>query len=142
MKIKNGAYNADDNPNPALSIFYSQVEALAFNEEFDREAVDDFTLPPTEIMKKRAGHLIAAWKEAVNEDGSSHKWFMKPSGSGKRKGDGTVMSEEEVRSRYDAGTLARLTVDQLKEFLRSKQLSTSGKKADLMDRVEEWLTGH
>lgn len=31
---------------------YAQLEALAFNEEFDPDNVEDFTLPPTEIMKK------------------------------------------------------------------------------------------
>jgi len=90
--------------------------------------------------------MIAAWKEAVNEDGSSHKWFMKGSGggSGKRKTDdgGVAMSEEEVRSRYDAGTLSKLTVVQMKEFLKSKSLATSGNKPDLMQRVGDWLDSH
>lgn len=36
----------------ALQLHYAQLEALAFNEEFDRDAVEDFTLPPTQIMKK------------------------------------------------------------------------------------------
>jgi hypothetical protein len=37
---------------PALQMHYGQLEALAFNEEFDPDSVEDFTLPPTEIMKK------------------------------------------------------------------------------------------
>jgi len=144
LKIKNGKYNADDNPNPALQMHYAQLEALAFNEEFDPETVEDFTLPPTEVMKKRAGLLIAAWKDAVNEDGSAHKWFMKGSGSGKRKTDdgGVAMSEGEVRSRYDAGTLSKLTVAQMKEFLKSKSLATSGNKPDLSQRIGDWLDSH
>jgi hypothetical protein len=31
---------------------YAQLEALAFNEEFDPASVEDYTLPPTEVMKK------------------------------------------------------------------------------------------
>jgi hypothetical protein len=36
-------------------MFYAQVEALAFNEEFDPASVEDYTLPPTEVMKKVRG---------------------------------------------------------------------------------------
>ena len=34
---------------------------------------------------------------------------------------------------------SQLRVDQLKEFLKSKSLPVSGKKADLIDRVSEYF---
>lgn len=37
---------------PALQMHYAQLEALAFNEAFDPDSIEDFTAPPTETMKK------------------------------------------------------------------------------------------
>jgi len=59
----------------------------------------------------------------------------------KRKADVSV-DEAEIRSKYEGGSLAKLRVDQLKDFLKSKSQSTSGKKADLIDRVTDWLDAH
>ena len=36
----------------------------------------------------------------------------------------------------------QLTVDDLKAFCKAKNLSVKGKKADLVERVSEWLGEH
>lgn len=45
----------------------------------------------------------------------------------------------EVQSHYSSGSLSKLTVAVLKEFLTEKKLSAAGKKADLVERVEEYF---
>ncbi|KZT40467.1 Ku DNA-binding complex, Ku70 subunit [Sistotremastrum suecicum HHB10207 ss-3] len=134
LKVKNGSYNPDDNPNPALQYHYAQLEALAFNEEI--EPVEDLTEPPTDIMKKRAGHLISAWNKIVKEDQSSHVWTGE--GAAKRRPDINV-DEAEFRARWEGGTLNKFRVDQMKEFLKSKRLNISGKKDELQSRISDWL---
>ena len=71
----------------------------------------------------------------------------------------TSVDEAEIRAKYDNDTMCKvgsllashltraklnthpsqLRVDQLKEFLKSKSLPVSGKKADLIDRVAEYF---
>ena len=45
----------------ALALHYAQLEALAFNEEFDRDEVDDFTAPPTQVIKKVPTFFLSTW---------------------------------------------------------------------------------
>lgn len=54
----------------------------------------------------------------------------------------TSVDEAEVRSRHDEGTLDKMTVALLKEFCKSKALPQSGRKADLLERVSDWLNEH
>ncbi|EJF59137.1 ku70-like protein [Dichomitus squalens LYAD-421 SS1] len=140
LNVKNGSYPPDSYPNPALAYHNAQLEAQAFREDFDAEAFEDLTEPKYDMIHKRAGQLIKAWKEELREDESANIVSAPLAGS-KRKADVSV-DEAEVRSKYEAGALAKLRVDQLKEFLKSKGEAVSGKKADLIDRVCEWLDSH
>ncbi|KAH9917274.1 ku70-like protein [Fomitopsis serialis] len=139
VKNKNGGYNPDAHPNPALGYHNAQLEASAFREEFDPAAFEDMTIPKYDQMHKRAGTLMKAWKEALLKDESANMTII-TTGS-KRKADVSV-DEAEIRSKYEVGKLEKLRVDQLKEFLKGKSQSVSGKKAELIDRVSEWLDKH
>ena len=44
-----------------------------------------------------------------------------------------------MKSAYEKNGVKRLTVVQLKAWLISKRLETTGKKADLVERVEEYF---
>ncbi|TFY53984.1 hypothetical protein EVJ58_g9130 [Rhodofomes roseus] len=123
----------------ALGYHNAQLEASAFREEFDPAAFEDRTVPKYDQMHKRAGTLMKAWKEALLKDESANMTII-TTGS-KRKADVSV-DEAEIRSKYDSGGLEKLRVDQLKEFLKSKSQSVSGKKAELIVRVSEWLEKH
>ncbi|CAK5275225.1 unnamed protein product [Mycena citricolor] len=50
--------------------------------------------------------------------------------------------DAEIRARHAEGTLMKLRVDDLKNFLKSKALASSGKKADLIERVEGYLSSN
>ncbi|TFK34525.1 SPOC like C-terminal domain-containing protein [Crucibulum laeve] len=139
LSVKNGTYPPDSYPNPALAYHNAQLQASAFREQYDPDSFEDLTEPKYEMIHKRAGKLLQAWKEAVASDESANV-VVATTGS-KRKAD-IAVDEAEIRSKYDAGTLGKLRVDQLKEFLKAKSLQVSGKKAELVERVAEWLDAH
>ncbi|KAG6372151.1 SPOC like C-terminal domain-containing protein [Boletus reticuloceps] len=130
--VKNGAYPPDSYPNPALAYHNAQLQASAFREEFDAEAFEDLTRPKYDMIHKRAGALLKEWKKVLSSD-ENYNAVLVTTGT-KRKADVSV-DEADLRSRYAAGTLDKVS----REFLKGKGLPTSGKKADLIERVGEWL---
>ncbi|KAI0682970.1 ku70-like protein [Cerioporus squamosus] len=140
LLVKNGSYPPDSYPNPALAYHNAQLEASAFREEFDPEAFEDLTEPKYDMIHKRAGQLIKAWKQAIQEDETANIVAAPVAGT-KRKADVSV-DEAEIRSKWEAGALNKLRVDQLKEFLKSKGEPVSGKKAELVERASQWLQNH
>ncbi|RDX46256.1 ku70-like protein [Lentinus brumalis] len=140
LVVKNGSYPPDSYPNPSLAYHNAQLEASAFREEFDPEAFEDLTEPKYDVMHKRAGQLIKAWKQKLREDETANIVAAPVAGT-KRKADVSV-DEAEIRSKWEAGALNKLRVDQLKDFLKSKGEPVSGKKADLVERVSQWLQNH
>jgi len=123
-----------------LAYHNAQLEANAFKEEFDEDGFEDPSAPPLDMIHKRAGKLLQEWRQLVQEDESANTVVVAKAGA-KRKADVSV-SEAEIRSKYDDGTLAKLTNDVLKAFLKSKSLAVSGKKDDLVTRIGEWIDSH
>ncbi|PPR04815.1 hypothetical protein CVT24_007075 [Panaeolus cyanescens] len=140
ITIKNGAYPLDSYPNPALAFHNEQLQASAFREQYDPASFDDLTMPKYKMIHKRAGAQLSAWKALFNHEEDVKNEEDVKVGS-KRKADVSV-GEAEVRSKYDAGMLGKLRVDQLKEFLKSKGQPISGKKEELINRVTEWIDSH
>ncbi|KAI0259101.1 ku70-like protein [Gloeopeniophorella convolvens] len=139
LAIKNGAYPPDSYPNPALAFHYAQLEASAFREEFDEKSFEDHTLPKNSTIQRKAGPLIREWKKLLRDDESAK--VVIPVAGSKRKADVSV-SEADLRQDYETGALMKLRVDQMKAFLKSKGLALSGKKAELAERIGEWLDEH
>ncbi|KAG2116876.1 SPOC like C-terminal domain-containing protein [Suillus cothurnatus] len=137
--VKDGTYPPDSYPNPALAYHNAQLQASAFREEFDPEAFEDLTRPKYDMIHKRAGNLMKEWKRALLTDESAN--VVPVTTGSKRKADVSV-DEAEIRSKHEAGALAKLRVDQLKDFLKSKSQPVSGKKAELIERVDDWLDAH
>ncbi|KIY71036.1 Ku DNA-binding complex, Ku70 subunit [Cylindrobasidium torrendii FP15055 ss-10] len=139
--IKDGGYNPDAFPNPSLAVHNAQLQAMAFKEEFDMDDFEDVTLPKVDMMHKRAGALMKKWKEILVEDESAQQTLVTKKTGTKRSAE-TPTDEAEIRSRQEAGTLSKLTNEQLKTFLKSKAEPVSGTKAVLVDRIEQWLETH
>jgi len=59
--------------------------------------------------------------------------------SGSKRKAEVGVDEAEIRSKHENGALGRMRVDQLKAFLKSKSQPVSGNKADLLERVSEFL---
>ncbi|KAJ7637214.1 SPOC like C-terminal domain-containing protein [Mycena rosella] len=126
-------------PPPALAFHNAQLQATAFGEEFDAEAFEDLTEPKADMIHKRAGKLLEAWKAAVANDESSFNAPVEKAAKGtKRKADVDV-SEAEIMSRYSEGLLNKARRSLAPNFLKSKGKPTSGKKAELVERVEDYL---
>ncbi|KAG1822093.1 SPOC like C-terminal domain-containing protein [Suillus variegatus] len=123
--VKDGAYPPDSYPNPALAYHNAQLQASAFREEFDPEAFEDLTRPKYDMIHKRAGNLMKEWKRGLLTDESAN--IVPVTTGSKRKADVSV-DEAEIRSKHEVGALAKLRVDQLKDFLKSKSQPVSGKK--------------
>ncbi|KAI0346241.1 Ku DNA-binding complex, Ku70 subunit [Trametopsis cervina] len=140
LKSKNMSYPPDSYPNPALAYHNAQLEASAFREEFDPESFEDLTQPNYEAIRKRAGHLIKDWRETLRNE-EAFSTVVQPSGPTRQKPDASV-DEADIWRKYEDGELSKLRVDQLKTFLKSKGLSVSGKKADLLDRLGEYFDTH
>ncbi|KAJ7228183.1 SPOC like C-terminal domain-containing protein [Mycena pura] len=138
LSVKNGAYPPDSYPNPALAFHNAQLQATAFGEEFDVDAFEDLTAPKVDMIHKRAGKLFETWKTAVANDESALSAappVEKAKGT-KRKAD-VDLSEVEIRSRYADDMLHKACA---RTFLKSKGQPSSGKKAELLERVVEYLT--
>ncbi|KAG5352384.1 hypothetical protein C0989_002575 [Termitomyces sp. Mn162] len=159
LSVKNGAYPPDSYPNPALAYHNAQLEASAFREEFDPDSFEDLTLPKIEMIHKRAGALMKAWKVALaHEEAADIVDIPEKVAGTKRKAEVSV-DEAEIRSMYESSSLGKMRVDQLKvwfhvftyeriltrflkDFLRSKSQPVSGKKAELLERVATWFDEH
>ncbi|PWY91462.1 putative DSB repair complex subunit Ku70 [Aspergillus sclerotioniger CBS 115572] len=162
LQLPKGLYEPLKYPNPSLQWHYRILQALALDEELP-EKPEDKTIPKYRQIDKRAGDYVLSWADELekqyakisaaaprptstlvkrgakdragelDDDGPS-----KPSKKVKVE-EASGGFEEEVRKHYKKGTLSKLTVAILKDFLTSHGCSTAGKKADLIGRVEEFL---
>ncbi|KIO25056.1 hypothetical protein M407DRAFT_76204 [Tulasnella calospora MUT 4182] len=147
LTLKGQGYVPDTYLNPALGLHYGQLQATAFNEAFDPEDYVDTTVPNYEMIHKRAGEPMKEWKEMLEEDPEANiivAPVKKSAATGtKRKADDSgSLDEMHVRDYYNDGRMNKLTVAQLKVFLKSKALAVSGNKAELLERAENWLASH
>ncbi|KAK6380464.1 uncharacterized protein PV06_09221 [Exophiala oligosperma] len=158
LNLPKGIYDPSKYPNPSLQWHYRILQALALDDEIP-EKPEDKTIPKYRQIDKRVGNETIEWGKTLERvfkefhidhpdsvpTGSkryTNGHASAASGSVAKKaktegGDG--MSEAEVRSLWQKGTLSSLTVAQLKEVCGAKKLSVTGKKADLVDRLEQWL---
>lgn len=53
--------------------------------------------------------------------------------------DGSTMDDMEMKKHFDKNTVGKLTIPILKGWMKAKGLDTSGKKDDLVGRVEGYF---
>ncbi|KAL4967548.1 putative DSB repair complex subunit Ku70 [Aspergillus stella-maris] len=156
LQLPKGIYEPSRYPNPALQWHYRILQALALDEDVP-EKPDDKTLPKYRQIDKRAGDYVLSWSDELDKQYAEIAALAPQATLAKRpaKGDtaaksappakkiradgGGAGSSDEVKSHYEKGILNKLTVATLKEYLSSQGRSTAGKKADLLERVEEFL---
>ncbi|EPE10157.1 ku70 protein [Ophiostoma piceae UAMH 11346] len=161
------AYNPAKYPNPALQWHYKILQAMALEEEVPEEG-EDLTLPKYKAIGKRVGASLGDLNELIKEeagklqekraikregedddggDGGGRPLAKRPKtavaasgGAGTKKGGGGAgISDKELRKATQEEKLGAMSVAQLKEILSGKGLATSGRKADLVDRIEQWV---
>ncbi|EXJ79897.1 ATP-dependent DNA helicase 2 subunit 1 [Capronia epimyces CBS 606.96] len=157
LNLPKGIYDPSKYPNPSLQWHYRILQALALDEDIP-EKPDDKTVPKYRQIDKRVGHETIEWGrrledaykqyQAENPDAvrtGSKRATNDPAatssaGTKKVKSEvGDPTSEEKIRELWQQGRIGQLNVAQLKTFCASKKISTAGKKADIVDRIEEWL---
>ncbi|XP_066520939.1 X-ray repair cross-complementing protein 6 isoform X2 [Hoplias malabaricus] len=134
-------YRSEAFENPALQQHYRNLEALALD-MLAPEAIEDFTMPKLKMIDERLGPLVQEVKDLVypadyNPE-SKPAVKRKPAevGGGVDKKPKVEISEEELRSHVQKGTLGKLTVPVLKDACKLFGVRTTGtKKQELIDAL-------
>ncbi|KAK4126201.1 Ku DNA-binding complex, Ku70 subunit [Parathielavia appendiculata] len=156
LQLPRAMYNPLKYPNPSLQWHYKVLQAMALDEDVP-EALDDATIPKYKQIDKRVGGYLSEWKEALAEKARSlmKSRAMKREAedddeedggrpAAKRakpvaKAAGGPMSNAQLKTAFEKDTLKKMTVAQLKDVLTSKGVSAVGKKAELIEKVEQWI---
>jgi len=134
--------------NPVLQRHYAAVQALALGEEGPEETMDLLQVAEADLVDKM--DVISNWRAAIDA-------IVPPSlcGSKRHLADGddlggprtktargsqavTILpsaSEDDMRSLIQSGEIHHVSVAALRDWLRAQGVSSSGKKADLIERI-------
>ncbi|CAK7565348.1 MAG: ATP-dependent DNA helicase II subunit 1 [Sporothrix epigloea] len=157
------AYNPAKYPNPSLQWHYKILQTLALEEEVP-EYGEDLTLPKYKAIAKRVGGSLIDLKEEIQEEaqvllsrrstkrngdsdddgiGEGKPLAKRPksaTASGSRAVvDGGNITAKELRTAVENGMLKAMQVAALRSILAARDQPTSGRKADLIDRIEQWV---
>jgi len=162
LQLPKAIYDPKKYPNPWLQWFYRVLQSLALEEDVPEKA-EDKTIPRYKQIAKRAGQYVIEWGQELethfqawlSTEGRRNRVVMEP--SKKRSGGGEslqatkklktfhstalsmssdVISDEEMKKYWEQNKLSKLTVAVLSDWLKQKNMHTSGKKQELIDRVE------
>lgn len=159
LQLPGGAYNPSKYPNPALQWHYKILQALAL-EDVVPDQPEDATVPKYRAIHKRCGGYIQEWSQVADDvlgqiqeqkkikrelEGENEEDEPRPAKKSRTTAaknsnageDG--LSNTELRRRYDAGTLTKLTVADLRSAMSGRGLDIKGLKKDLVERLEQWV---
>jgi ATP-dependent DNA helicase 2 subunit 1 len=159
LQLPKAQYDPQKYPNPSLQWHYRILQALALDEDLP-EKPEDKTIPRYKQIDKRAGDYIISWgeeleaqyrkissgqpktstvtKRLARSQLSEREVDERAPPSKKARIENNEGITDEVKGSYVRGTLSKLTMPVLKDFLALKHLPTTGKKADLVERIEEF----
>ncbi|WWD19602.1 hypothetical protein CI109_104064 [Kwoniella shandongensis] len=153
LRIKAGFYRSEAYPNPALAYHYAQLQALAFEEDFDPSSPEaqelDRTYPKHHGMHRAAGDFMREWNRAIEDDdraeerltGGKKRTARGGGGDDDPAGDLEEEDLRDVRGMWKMGTLEKLKVQELRDWARFHKISLTGKtkKADMIGVLSEYL---
>lgn len=139
--------------NPSMQQFYLTLEALALGERSSGwdDGVHDTSRPQSEEQKEFAAAELAALAAAL---GTARSAGTGPAAKGRAPAGAAAAGKHARAADPDAdaadagidweaelatGRIEKHTMDELKAFLRAHHLPVSGKKAELVDRVQAEL---
>ncbi|OAL48185.1 ATP-dependent DNA helicase II subunit 1 [Pyrenochaeta sp. DS3sAY3a] len=168
LQLPKGVYDPSKYPNPDLQWFYRILQAMALEEELP-EKPDDKTIPRYKQIDKRCGEYIEDYgkefQEAFAQQQKSSLAHRSKPATKKRTpaadapdkpakrvkkeakvkdedgGDNAGFTDQQMADLNNKGQISKQTVAVLREFLAQRNQSTVGKKADLLERVQEYLDG-
>jgi ATP-dependent DNA helicase 2 subunit 1 len=154
LQLPKAMYNPLKYPNPSLQWHYKILQAMALDEDVP-DTLEDATVPKYKQIDKRVGGYLAEWKEllaekaaglmknramkreAEDEDGG--RPAAKRTKAAPKKAAGGSMSNAQLKAAFEQDTLKKMTVAELKDVLASKGVSATGKKAELVEKLEQWI---
>ncbi|CAI6334498.1 unnamed protein product [Periconia digitata] len=163
LQLPKGVYDPSKYPNPDLQWFYKILQAMALEEEIPEKA-DDKTVPKYRQIEKRTGPYVIEYGEQfevemakVNQPSSSlpsrgktaakrtnieadDDDELKPKKRAKKEDagdDDEALTNAQMETLCLNGSVAKQTVAVLKAYLKANGLSTTGKKAELVQRVSD-----
>jgi ATP-dependent DNA helicase 2 subunit 1 len=128
--------------NPSLQKHYKNLQTLALEEELD-EGVDDDVRPSSDLLARHHKLMERFRDDALGDDWETVEQAAAPK---KRKAgpvSAAALAEADLWKDYDwdeeidAGSIGKLTMPVLKSYLRHFGLSATGKKQDLLERIQE-----
>ncbi|XP_026469604.1 X-ray repair cross-complementing protein 6 [Ctenocephalides felis] len=140
LKFKYDPLNIE---NPKLQTLYSHIEALALDLEQPRN-IEDSTLPDLEIQKRLLDNLSEDFKQTFGDDEPPRNSRKRPytnadssSSTSKSSIDGNDISQ--LQQAISDGQANKLTISQLKEFLKHKGVRgiTGKNKSALIEMANE-----
>ncbi|KAF6822449.1 ATP-dependent DNA helicase II [Colletotrichum plurivorum] len=156
LQLPKAMYNPKKYPNPSLQWHYKILQVLALEEELPEKA-EDATEPKYKAISKRSGGYLDDWAEALEEETRSAvakaaiKRDADDSGDEQRpakrakaapksaKVSGSGMTTAQLKAAIDGGGLGKMLVADLRDVLSARGISTTGKKSELIERIEEWV---
>jgi ATP-dependent DNA helicase 2 subunit 1 len=159
LQLPGALFDPHKYPNPALQWHYRILQAMALDEEIPifKES-DDKTVPKFRQIDKRAGPYVIDWGVRLEEEynlraksqehrlggvkrgGAELKGAPAKRAKAKELGESLEgVSMDDMKKLVKSGKVGTATVAMLKEWLAGNGLSISGKKADLVERVEEYF---
>ena len=133
-------YAPDMFENPSIQKFYRGLEAFALDRD-DIEDFKDLTVMNTELVDRKAGHIITEFNDLVFPAGynaatvGKRKAATSTTAAKKPKPETVDVDVKEVAER---GNLNKLTVSVMKTFCQGNKIkSTSQKKADLIEAINK-----
>lgn len=116
LRFKSGRYASDAYPNPALDYHQKQLQALAFDEDFDTEMFDDKALPKYAGIHRAAGPLMVEWKRLIDEDDRAVERLAPATKRNVVEVDESDLVD--VVGTYKKGNIEKLKVQELKDYAK------------------------
>lgn len=161
LQLPKGIYDPSKYPNRNLQWHYKLLQVAALH-EITPDDMEDKSVPKYRQIKKYSGEFINRWQNTLDDqirkwqkenygghdgkplkrdaaDDEDEKPAKKVKVEKKEKGDLTSLTKEEVGKLVANGTINKYTLQDLKDFLQSKGEKTTGKKADLVEKVDQWV---
>ncbi|KAF2763519.1 putative DSB repair complex subunit Ku70 [Pseudovirgaria hyperparasitica] len=154
LQLPKAVYDPIKYPNPSLQWFYRILQAIALDEDVPDKA-EDKTIPKYRQIDKRAGSYVVTWGNELEQTAQKLSSLRPPVKGIKRgsedpdsaptkrlkavKTDSGSMTDNDMKKRYAEKSISKLTVPILKEWASSKHIPIDGKKADLIERIEEYF---
>ncbi|KAJ3197748.1 X-ray repair cross-complementing protein 6, partial [Dinochytrium kinnereticum] len=144
-KVTIKGFSLYDHENPTLQKHYANLQAIALQRDLPNDIIDS-TAPDTAAIQRRIANLVGKFKAALPEyepepvKETKRKAPAAPrASSGEAKKAKPEADTASVKDLWSKGTLKKLTVVQLQQFLTSVGVKPLKKKDDLIGQVEEFF---